>query len=288
MTRGAVDYVVVGASLAGVAAALRLAVLRRTVVLIDFDRDTDTIADLSYVSGTALAPEMTGVALEERLSEALTRANVQRQTNCHVTGIYSDGAVVVECSDRLWTCKGVVFAPNGTEPGIDIDGSSALQGFGVSYSAAADAPYYASSRVAVYGDSPRVLEHALLAARYVSDVVVLLKGGTHEADAQRLARLRSTVSTELFERSVLRSLHATSEPRLSAVEVGTPTGSRVIEVAALFVAQHVVPIVDVVRNGRESNGIAFAGLAAGIKYWQHASLVADGERAACSLIAGKH
>ena len=47
-----------------------------------------------------------------------------------------------------------------------------------------------------------------------------------------------------------------------------------------FVAQHVVPAMDVVRGGPLVDGIVLAGSAAGIEYWNHAELVDDGARAA--------
>jgi thioredoxin reductase len=156
-----------------------------------------------------------------------------------VERIYSGERVMVECGDRAWSCSGVVFAPNGTEPGIDVDGSAPLHGFGVSYSAADDAPFYRSRRVAVYGDAPRVIEHAWIAARYASDIVVLLKGAFAETQVELLREL-----------------------------------------------QHVVPATGVVHGEAPGQGIVFAGLAAGVAYWDHPELVTDGARAARTLLAG--
>jgi thioredoxin reductase len=177
-----------------------------------------------------------------------------------------------------------VFAPNGTEPGIDIEGSSTLQGFGVSYSAAADAPFYISRRVALYGDAPRVVEHAWIAAQYASEVVVLMKDGVSESQAELVGDLRSSWTVAFEHRVVLRSLQAGNDGLLTGIEFDGASGRRSLDVSALFVAQHVVPMTDVVRGERPGESIAFAGLAAGVNYWQHAELVNDGARAARTLL----
>ncbi|HEX9983553.1 MAG TPA: FAD-dependent oxidoreductase [Thermoanaerobaculia bacterium] len=165
-------YAVIGHSLAGISAALTLAKAGEHVTLLDFHRHTDTLAELPRIQSTLLGASGSGVTFERAMQELLEQATVERQTDCFIERVYSDGNVIVEGHDRRWSCRGVVFAPNGTEPGIDIEGSSALQGFGVSYSASGDAPFFLARRVAVYGDAPRVIEHAWIAAQYASEVVV--------------------------------------------------------------------------------------------------------------------
>jgi NADH-dependent peroxiredoxin subunit F len=279
-----VDYAVVGHSLAGVAAALVLAESGNRVVLLDFHRDTDSIDDLPFIQSTLLGPRASGVEFEETISETLRRAAVDRQTNCLIIGIYSEKTAIVECSDQRWSCKGVVFAPNGTEPGLDIEGSSALHGFGISYSAVADAPFFESRRVAVYGDSPRVIDHAWVAAQYTSEVLVLVKEKRTEGDAEVLTYLRSSSAIAFEEAVMLRALRVASDRTLSGIEIESSTGRRSIDVSALFVAQHLVPMTNVVRGEGKTDRIAFAGLAAGVEYWKHAGLVNDGRRAARMLM----
>lgn len=279
-----VDYAVIGYSLSGVAAALTLAESKKHVVLVDFHRDTDAIDELPFIQSTPLGPRANGTAFEKTIRKALRGVGVDRQTSCLIASIYSEGRVVVECRDRRWSCKGVVFAPNGTEPGLDIKGSSALQGFGLSYSAVTDASFYTSRRVAVYGDGPRVVDHAWSAAQYASEVLVLVKKKTIEGDVEVLTQLRSSSAIAFEEAVRLRSLHVASDGTLSGIEIESPGGHRTIDVSALFVAQHPVPMLSVVRGEVEADGIVFAGLAAGVDYWRHARLVNDGGRAARMLL----
>jgi thioredoxin reductase len=278
------DYAVIGHSLAGISAALTLAKAGDRVVVLDFHRDTDAIAELPHIQPTSLGPSVSGMAFESAMQNLLAREGVERQTDCFIESVHSDENVIVECDDRRWSCRGVVFAPNGTEPGIDIEGSSALQGFGVSYSASDDAPFFLSRRVAVYGDAPRVIEHAWIAARYASEVVVLMKDDFAENQMQLVHDLRSSSAVTFDNRVALRSLHAGSDGLLTAIEIEGASGRRSIDVSALFVAQHLVPRSDVVRSEAPSEAIAFAGLVAGINYWEHAELVNDGARAARTLL----
>lgn len=278
------DYAVIGHSLAGISAALTLAKTGEHVALLDFHRDTDTLAELPRIQPTLLGAAASGVAFERAMQEVLEQANVERQTDCFIERVYSDELVIVECGDRRWSCRGVVFAPNGTEPGIDIEGTSALQGFGVSYSASDDAPFFLSRRVAVFGDAPRVIEHAWIAAQYASEVVVLMKDDFAENQMQLVHDLRSSPAVTFENRVALRSLLAGYDGLLTAIEIEGARGRQSIDVSALFVAQHVLPTTDVIRGEVPSETIAFAGLAAGINYWEHAELVNDGERAARTLL----
>jgi thioredoxin reductase len=278
------DYVVIGYSLAGISAALTLAAAGEHVALLDYHRDTDTVAELPRIQPTSLGVSSTGDAFEQAMQERLKQASVERRTDCFIQTVYSDETVVIECADRRWSCRGVVFAPNGTEPGIDTEGTSALQGFGVSYSPSDDAPFCLLRRVAVYGDVPRVIEHASIAVQYAAEVVVLMKGGFAENQMQLLHDLQSSPVVTFESHVALRSLHAGNDGLLTAVDIEGASGRRSIDVCALFVAQHVVPKTDIIRGEAPSKAIAFAGLVAGINYWQHAELVNDGARAARTLL----
>jgi thioredoxin reductase len=281
-----IDHVVVGFSLAGIKAALRLTDARHSVALLDFDGDTDAIVDLPRVQETSLAPRAGGAEWYRSINTRLADARVKVVTFCHVKSIHHGRNARVDCEDRRWSCKSVVFAPNGTEPGLERSGS--LHGFGVSYSAAADGPFFRSKRVAVYGDSPRVIEHAWVAAQYASEVIVLMKGSETSGVADLLNDMRSARGITFESAAVLHSLRAGDDGMLRTIDIETATGRRSIEVSALFVAQHLLPMLRVVRGEVETDGIVFAGLAAGVEYWEHAELVNDGERAARMLLTVNH
>jgi thioredoxin reductase len=280
-----IDYIVIGGGFAGISAALTLSQSRHSVMLLEFHRDTDAVGDFPRVQSTFLSPPTTGASFSEAMGALLNCAGVERRSDCYIMGVRPGRQVVVDCIESRWSCKGAVFAPNGTEPGLHVAGSERLHGFGVSYSASSDAHFYASRRVAVYGDAPRVIEHAWIAAQYASEVVVLVKGNANEGNSELLTDLRSSPKVTFHEGASLKALHATSHGTLDSVEFDYSTVRRSIEVAALFVAQHAVPAFDVVGGGAEIDRVVFAGLAAGTEYWKHADLVADGARAAHVLLA---
>ena len=158
MNRLEVDLAVIGESLAGYAAALHLAQAGRHVVLLNFHRDTDWVDDLPFVQHTALGPRTRGLDFVRSVNERLQLAGVTRAESMYVTSIDCKEAVIVASTDSVLSAKGVVYAPNGTEPGVDW--TVPFQGFGVSYSASHDAYFYKRRTVAVWGDSPRVFDHA--------------------------------------------------------------------------------------------------------------------------------
>jgi len=276
------DYAVIGESVAGVAAAITIARSGGRVVLLNYDRDTDAIADIPFIRATSLGAHKSGLAFEREVMQVLLEAGGAHLGTAHITAVRRDTGVVVEGSEEWWSCRGVIFAPNGTEPGLD--GSKTLHGFGVSYSASADASFFSGRRVAVYGDSPRVYEHATVAARYASEVVVLVKDGAVDGDARILNDLHQQPSVRFEEGVVIRSLHA-QDQSLQSIEIDSRGGHRTIDVAALFVAQHLVVDKSVLPDAVTAEDLMLAGLAAGVEYWNHAALVEDGIRAAQTLMA---
>jgi thioredoxin reductase len=279
------DTVVIGDSLAGISAALTLARSGASVSLLDFHHDTDTVADLPRIRETALGPATTGAALKAAMTRLLTQEGVVQRSDCYITSIYVDDAVIIECNDQSLTCKQAIFAPNGTEPGLDLEGSSALQGFGISYSATADAPYYAARPMAVYGDGPRLIEQAWTAAQYASELILLAKTTAKDGDVALLDDLRASPRVFFQEGVILRGLNAGFGGSLETLDVETATNRQRIEVAALFVAQHLVPATAVIHAREGTGGLAFAGLSRGVAYWDHAALVIDGARAARTLLS---
>lgn len=277
-----VDYAVIGESLAGVTAATTIARSGGRVVLFNYDRDTETIADIPLIRTSSLGSGMSGLAFEKDLMKAFRDAGGQQCGTCHLTAVRSADRVVVESDNGWWSCLGVVFAPNGTEPGLD--GSAALHGFGVSYSASSDAPFFRGRRVAVYGDSPRVYEHAEIAARYAAEVVVLVKDAAIESDAAISSGLIHRPSVEFEAGAIIRSLHA-EDRSLKSIVIDSLNGPRTIEVDALFVAQHLVVDKSILPAAGPSRNLVFAGLAAGVEYGKHAALMEDGGRAARTLLA---
>lgn len=271
------DYAVVGFSLAGIAGSLTFARAGKRVILFDFHRDTDALANLPYIQRTSLGRAASGLAFDRAMGQLLDCAGVTIERNAIIQSIAHRDEVIIESQERRWLSKGVVFSPNGTEPGIHIQGTSALQGFGISYSAADDAPFYRSRPVAVYGDMPRVLEHARMAVRDASEVTVLLT-------SDRPGDLLSPPNIRFESSVVLHAVQAGADGLLHAVEFSTPNHHNVLDVSALFVAQHPVPAVDVIV-GPPHAAIISAGLAAGLAYWNHQELVDDGARAADKLLA---
>jgi len=277
-----VDYAVIGESLAGVAAATTIARSGGRVVLLNYDRDTDTIADIPLIRTTSLGTGKSGLAFEQDVMKVFRDAGGEQCRTCHLTAVRHDDRVVIESNNGWWSCLGVVFAPNGTEPGLD--GSTALHGFGVSYSASSDAPFFRGRRVAVYGDSPRVYEHAAVAARYAAEVVVLVKDTAVESDAGISSGLNRRPSVKFEEGAVVRSLHA-EDHSLKSIVIDSRNGPRTIDVDALFVAQHLVVDKSILPAVAPSGNLVFAGLAAGIEYWKHAELMDDGGRAARTMLS---
>ena len=112
--------------------------------------------------------------------------------------------------------------------------------------------------------------------------LVLLTSDAIEGDEILIRDLQSSPAVSFEHNVTLHSLVADQDGLLSAIRYDGDLGVREINATALFVANGLIPITDAIRD--RIPAIAFAGLAAGVKYGEHAELVRDGARAARQLL----
>ena len=282
MIESAYDVIVLGMSLAGLAAALRGSESGARVAILDYIPDTGNPLEIPFVGPNALSDvRMNGAEFVR-----LLLADIRKRGGAVDAAIFADSVsvqgeqVVVSFGQSSYTGAALIFAPNGSEPGDHAPVPVRLGGFGLSYSAGSDHISFRGSAVAVYGNSFRAVEQAWIAARVAAATHVLLRESAIDGDPNLLAELQHRDNVSFYTSAALTGVHTTVSGRLEAINAQTSGGAVTLSVAGLFIANHLVLDKTILPTESPEYPIVPAGLAAGINYWKHAELIDDGRRAA--------
>lgn len=282
------DALIVGFSVAGVAAAEKVA-RSRQVGLVDYPSDSASLEEILAVGRTPWNQH--GISGKEFQQIALGRLEDM--------GVYDvDGvslADMVTLADRdgfsgvsrgtPLHCRAMVFAPNGTEPGLSPRlGAERFLGWGLSHSAASDVTFFRGMRVAVLGAGPRAADDVVRAAAVAQRVYWLRPAGG--APARSAPAVERGSHVEVIEPASVHRLYADDRGRLRAAMIEIDGEQRELEISALFLAQDLRPSwsglggEEVAQKLGDEGLIVPAGVAVGVPYWDHGRLFASGVAAA--------
>ena len=294
-------YLVVGESVAGVAAALELAAAGCNVEIIFHTGDSTGMEDSFLIGATPLNGfPMRGTPFADLTFEKLHQAGVHTRTTSEWLGLWDKSYVDATTEELVLDdtfqeerhrFQGAVFAPSGSEPGLSRELEDPFMGRGLSYSAWSDGSYFKNKRVAVVGCGYHAFEQALIAAEHAASVTVLSAAtstpplGLLENEVLKSERLVVRMNTQVL------SLQPHRDGSLGAIVVEEHGQERVLEAEGVFVAHD--PVVGWWAWGNQEEALAFqergklvlAGIAAGVAYAEHGALFESGVRAARQLLA---
>jgi len=286
------EQVVIGLSVAGVSAALRLAGHGKKVVLLDYMADTASLGGSLQIQQTPLNSEpLAGPVFEEIAVKRLGESGVEVICGFHISRVSFDkhtGSLVL-----LDTMRGkiqsdvAIFAPNGTETGLPDDtGAVGYFGWGVSYDAWSDASFFKGKDVLVIGCGYRAFEQACLASEWASSVTVVCDKGGSDFKGRRLPdQVRVRFGLEVI--TIVPDTHN----RVAGVIVSNGERIEDLEASAIFVASDIRPSWQIwggegeAQRRIDEGKLYLSGLAAGVPYHDHMAQFDDGIRTADLVLA---
>ena len=143
-----VDCIIVGASVAGVSAALTLQSNGKTFMLFGSKNISKKVETAEVIHNYVGLPDVTGKQFQQAIQTQLALANIA-VTEERVTGVYAMKGkfTVTTAENRTYESKTVVLAC-GVETVKAVDGEERFSGRGVSYCATCDGFLYRGKRVA--------------------------------------------------------------------------------------------------------------------------------------------
>jgi len=289
-----VDHLVIGLSISGIAAAIELASLGRSVCIVEHWPDTASLTGAAFIFSTPLNQgKLRGEEFEEIALRVLYQSKVivsrglltplcLKDKNNNTLFYFFD-----EITQKSVFAMSVIFAPNGTEIGLpDQLAVKSFLGKGVSYDAWSDGWFFDGKPVTVVGCGNRAIEQAYWAAKWATSVSLICEKDTHEASPPWIEIISNLKTIKIRGGVQLNSIRSDDTGNVKSVLL-LEKGQEYEEItSAVFMAQGLVcdwsicGEQGVIARYLNDNRLYLSGLANGCDYSNHAKLFEDGIRAA--------
>ena len=291
---------VIGLSIAGISAALRLADAGQGVNLFEIENDL-ALREQFEVSGTALANDaIRGADFEDIARSVLAKSGIALAAGIVFQQAVPKGAglgLVVKRGAReleveLERSSKVIYSPNGVplvSPLLEKPNFSRALGRGLSMSASADASFFKGRKAAVIGNSRWTVEQARFAAEFASVVKIIVEG-ENLISGSKLIIPGCKEEVEVIPHSHVIDLKVSAEGKVLGIIYETPGGLRTDEIDVVFLATDIQPDwgqvggEETARKLNSQGVLCLSGVANSIPYNAYAELAEDGIRAAQALL----
>jgi len=187
------DLIIIGASAAGVSAAVYAArrQLNFIVLTTDVGGEVLTSGEIENYPGF---PKTDGVYLAEQFKLQLAHNNVNIQENTKIEkierldqGFKVSGKTLQGPAD--WTADSVILASGAHPRTLDIPGEAEFRGRGVTYCTTCDGPLFKNKTVVTVGGGNSALESALMLAELASHVTIVNKNPQFKGEQVLIDRI---------------------------------------------------------------------------------------------------
>jgi thioredoxin reductase len=281
------DVVVLGRSLTGTLAAIRLRQEGRAVCLVTYASDNGSIEQLVEVPpGPLNARDISGEQFADEVRKRIADIGIHESPELGVKiERDGDGLVVRQLEGGSIRSRKVVFAPAGTEDDAAHLGATAFFGAGVSMDAFSDAPLLSGKLVAVRGAGCRAAEQALLALKGGVRHVNVITEGVVPTFGALSEIIEHNADIQVWRDTTIRALEASTSGQLSAVRVERAGLEERIATDWLFLAQGLTCDWSAVSEVGRDPRIILAGLANDIRYEDYPGMIADVARTVSAVSA---
>lgn len=139
--------------------------------------------------------------------------------------------------------KTIIYAAGASHRKMDVLGSDALEGKGISYCASCDGAFYQGKDAAVIGGGDSALDDALLLSEICNKVYVIHRRDAFRGAAGTLALLEKKENVEIIRSATVKELRG--EKKLEQIVLNT---DRVLDVQGAFVAIGMIPRTEALKD----------------------------------------
>ncbi len=295
------DLIIVGASAAGVAAAIYAArrKLNFIVLATDIGGEVATSGEIENYPGFV---HTDGVALAERFQEQLTYNKVDIRWPMTVSSVKKDGALFTVVAEGVngretFQAKAVIVASGMHPKHLGVPGEKEFRGHGITYCTTCDGPLFKGKNVVTIGGGNSALESGLMLSELASRVTVINKNPFFKGETVLIDKLKAKPNVTILYNA--KTVAIRGKQRTTSVEYHDANGQRQsLPADGVFIHIGNLPnstMVDVEKNKAgaividaktqtSQPGLFAAGDVATVPYWQIGIAVGTGITAALSAI----
>lgn len=231
------DVVIIGGGPAGLAAALYAARAMRKTLVLEKEMPGGQIATTSEVEDYPGILMTTGPELSMQLMEHAQHFGAEVEIGEQVTGVKLDGKVkkIRTESGRTFNTRTVILATGAEPRTLGVPGEDKLRGYGVSYCAVCDGPFFRDRPVAVVGGGDAAFDEALYLTKYASTVYLIHRRDEFRAQKVLVDRAQANQKMQFILDTVVESINgdnAVTGATLRNVKTGE---TRELPLGGLFV-----------------------------------------------------
>ncbi len=193
------DIVVVGASAAGISAAIYLARHKSdfTVLSKNIGGEVATSGEVENYPGIK---KTTGVELASMFEDHITSYGDYIRSPFSVSGINIEDSdfIISGEDDEDYRAKAIIFATGGTPKELKIPGESEFKNKGISYCTVCDGPLFRGKTVAVVGGANSANESAIMLSGIAEKVYILTVNEKMKGDEMLVQKLFSLDNVEVI------------------------------------------------------------------------------------------
>jgi thioredoxin reductase (NADPH) len=211
------DILIIGGGPAGLAAALYAARAMRKTLVVEKEMPGGQIATTSEVEDYPGIEMTTGPELSTMMMAHAEKFGAVMEIGTEVTEVDFAGVVKkAGTSDgRTIKAKSVIIATGAAARKLGVPGERELGGYGVSYCAVCDGPFFRDRHLAVVGGGDAAFDEALYLTKYASKVTVIHRRDEYRAQKVLVDRARANPKIELVTSTVVERVNGEQQNGVS-------------------------------------------------------------------------
>lgn len=233
-----IDVLIIGSGPAGLTAAIYAKRANLSVTVLEKEYEgTGQIAESGRVDNYPGYFGISGYELGENFRMHAEKLEIPMVEGEAIRYEKNENGFLVTLEDGSSVeAKTIIYAAGASHRKLDVPGSDALEGKGISYCASCDGAFYQGKDAAVIGGGDSALDDALLLSEICNKVYVIHRRDEFRGAAGTLALLEKKENVEIVRSATVKELRG--EKKLEQIVLNT---GRVLDVQGAFVAIGMIP-----------------------------------------------
>lgn len=247
------DFVVIGAGVAGMAAAMYAARLGMRTIVLGASHGSElplggVITTTNIVENYPGFIKLTGNELADKIREHAESYELVEIKEDKIESISKENNIFFVKSDKnIYRGKTVLFATGTKWRKLEVPGSKEFENRGVAYCALCDSPLFKNKIVAVVGGSDSAAKDALVLAEHASKVYIIYRKEKIRAEPINMKRIESNKKIEIINNANVVEIKG--EKSVKSVFLDREyNGSRELALDGVFVAIGHIALSDLAKN----------------------------------------
>jgi thioredoxin reductase (NADPH) len=206
------DVIIIGGGPAGLAAALYSARAMRTTLVLEKEMPGGQIATTSEVEDYPGIELTTGPELSMMMMQHAEKFGAVVEIGAEVVAAELSGPIksLTTGDRREHRARAVILATGAAPRRLGVPGEGEYAGYGVSYCAVCDGPFFRDRHVAVVGGGDAAFDEALYLTKYASKVTIIHRRDEFRAQRVLVDRARKNPRMDFITSSVVERVNGES------------------------------------------------------------------------------